>query len=152
MIVWAHNGHIFNAYYKADWTAISVEPQPGGMTPTGALLKAALGDEVYAVGFTAHGGRFGQVGLPNWQSPHADGAWPIEEAPENSLASTLHTVGESYLFVDFRRVRAQPSHWLAQPMPLSLRGYNRHEVLDWTQVVDGLFFIDVMTPSHSTGH
>ena len=30
VIVWAHNGHVMNAYYAADWGALYPEPEPGG--------------------------------------------------------------------------------------------------------------------------
>ena len=140
IIVWAHNGHIMNAYYRSDWTALSLEPQPGGMKPVGVFLDEQLGEEVYTIGFTAFEGSQRQQG--------GTGELPVNAAPEGSLEHDLHALGEPHLFVDFRRLDVHPDHWLRQPSRMAIRGYKSEELPDWTRVVDAMFYIDVMTPSH----
>ena len=140
IIVWAHNGHIMNAYYRSDWTALSLEPQPGSMKPVGVFLDEQLGEEVYTIGFTAFEGSQRQQG--------GTGELPVNAAPDGSLEHDLHALGEPHLFVDFRRLDAHPDHWLRQPSRMAIRGYKSEELPDWTRVVDAMFYIDVMTPSH----
>ena len=139
LIIWAHNGHIMNAYYSADWSSLSHEPQDGGMKPSGVFLQDELGDAVYTIGFTAHHGKHAQMG--------GGGTLSIEPAPKNSLEHALHQLGQPYLFVDFRRLDDRPDHWLRQPTTMAIRGYLPEELTDWTRVVDAMFFIDEMTPS-----
>jgi len=139
LIVWAHNGHAMNAYYAADWGSLAQTPQEGGMKPVGVFLKEAIGNDVYTIGFTAYGGEHRQQSGPD--------VLPIDPAPAGSLEHSLHQLGEPWLFVDFRRLDDQPDHWLRRPMTMAIRGYMPEQMQDWTRVVDGVFFIDTMTPS-----
>ncbi|MGD8328702.1 MAG: erythromycin esterase family protein [Acidobacteriota bacterium] len=139
LIVWAHNGHIMNAYYAADWASLAATPQDGGMKPVGVFLQEAIGDDAYTIGFTAYTGEQRQQAGPD--------VLPVPAAPEGSLEHALHQLGEPYLFVDFRQLDDQPDHWLRRPMTMAIRGYMPEQMPDWTRVVDGMFFIDTMTPS-----
>jgi erythromycin esterase len=137
LIVWAHNGHIMNAHYRADWTALSHAPTDGGMKPMGVFLAEAMGDAVYTVGFTAFTGEYGLAHMPI--------TTPIREAPAGSLEALLHQLGHDQAFLDFRAL--PPDHWLRQPATMAIRGYMPERMDDWTRVIDGVFFIDRMTPA-----
>jgi erythromycin esterase len=139
LIVWAHNGHVMNAYYASDWESLSLEPQPQGMKPVGVFLDEQFGDEVYTIGFTAYEGIQGAGGVNEF---------PVPAAPEGSLEAALHALGHPHLFLDFRQLDNQPGHWLRQPSRMAIRGYMSEELPDWTRVVDAVFFNDVMTPVH----
>jgi erythromycin esterase len=137
LIVWAHNGHIMNAHYRADWMALSHAPADGGMKPMGAYLAEEMGDAVYTVGFTAFTGEYGFAHMPT--------TTPIQEAPAGSLEALLHQLGHDQAFLDLRAL--PPDHWLRQRATMAIRGYMPEGMDDWTRVVDGVFFIDHMTPA-----
>ncbi|NKB86613.1 MAG: hypothetical protein GKS06_00125 [Acidobacteria bacterium] len=137
VIIWAHNGHIMNAYYKHDWTELIQEPQLDGMKPVGVFLDEMYGDDVYTIGFTAYEG----------SAPFGGGGEVVGPAPEGSLEHALHTLGHPHAFLDFRQLDDQPNHWRRQPSTMAIRGYMPEELPDWTRVVDAMFFNDVMTPS-----
>jgi erythromycin esterase len=137
LIVWAHNGHIMNAHYRADWTALSHAPADGGMMPMGVFLAEEMGDAVYTISFTAFTGEYGFAHMPT--------TTPIREAPDGSLEALLHQLGHDQAFVGFRAL--PQDHWLRQPTTMAIRGYMPERMDDWTRVVDGVFFIDRMTPA-----
>ena len=140
LIIWAHNGHIMNAYYTPDWMALTLEPQPDGMKPVGGFLDEQFGDDVYTIGFTAFEGVQRQQG--------AAGELPVNPAPDGSLEYDLHGLEIPHLFLDLRQLDSRPDHWLRQPSVMAIRGYMPEEMPDWTRVVDAIFYNDVMTPSH----
>jgi erythromycin esterase len=64
LIVWAHNGHIMNAYYQPDWSALAHEPTVDGAKPMGSFIAQGFGEAVYTIGFTAFAGEHAPVTLP----------------------------------------------------------------------------------------
>lgn len=136
LIVWAHNGHIMNAYYAPDWNALSHEPQAGGMKPVGAFLSEWFGNQVYTVGFTAYSGQYELITMPGVQE--------IDPMPAESLEALLHDLGLKHAFLDFRSL--PPDHWLRGESTVAIRGYVPERMHDWTRVVDAVFYIDRMTP------
>lgn len=56
LIIWAHNGHIMNAYYSPGWSYLSHEPLEGGMKPMGVSVVERFGRDVYTLAFTAYSG------------------------------------------------------------------------------------------------
>lgn len=142
IIVWAHNGHIMNAYYHADWETLSHVPVEGGMKPAGAFVVENLKSDVYTVGFTAFAGEYGLATA----SPNARTRF---EAPHESLEALLNQLDSEHVFLNFRAL--PNNHWLRQPATMSIRGYRFEQMQDWTKVVDGIFFIDRMTPATRVG-
>lgn len=107
------------------------------MKPMGVFLVDQFGDAVYTIGFTAASGEYGLVGVRNTQQ--------IAARPQESLESLMHELGHDNAFLDFRTL--PPVHWLRRPATMSIRGYMPEVMDDWTSVVDGVFFIDQMTPA-----
>lgn len=136
LVVWAHNGHVMNAYYTADWNALSHEPEEGGTKPMGAYLAEWFGEQVYTVAFTAHSGQYELITMPGIQK--------IEPMPAESLEALLHDLGYEQAFLDFRSL--PPDHWLRGENTMAIRGYLPETIQDWTRIIDGVFFIDRMTP------
>ena len=86
VIVWAHNAHVMNAYFAADWRGVYAEPQPNGMKPAGVFLAEWLKDGLYTIAMTTNEGEDG------WANGQRRG--PISPAPEGSLESRLHKLGK----------------------------------------------------------
>jgi erythromycin esterase len=133
-IVWAHNVHVMKADYASDFRTVHVTPQADDMKPTGALLAARLGDDVYTIGMTAYQGSDAVVGGPTTA---------IAPAAAGSLESRLHALGRSFVFLDFRA--ASPSLPIRHPLSARAPKYDTGSVPDIGKVYDGLFYIDQMT-------
>jgi erythromycin esterase len=131
IIVWTHN---FHAMMSAPGATRDGKPEFNG--PTGRLVRAALGDEVYAIGFVSWGGRYGYVG---------EAPVPIPPARPGCLESALHALGHPYLFLDGRG--AGHGDWLRQPRCSRLQ-FHAESVQDWTRFFDALFYIDIMEPAN----
>ena len=136
IIVWAHNGHI--ARGTSQIVELESKFKFNETIATGQRIHDALGDAVYSIMFTSHGGRSNGW----WNEPR-----DLPPPPRGSLEDLLHRAGLKRAFVDLRHL--PPNHWLrdrlvAQPVSYApMCG-------DWTQVYDALFFIDTMTPSSSS--
>jgi erythromycin esterase len=136
IIVWAHNVHVMNAYYAGDVESIHVEPQREGLEPSGVALAAWLGDEVYTIAMTSHGGEDG------WGS-----ARPIAPARDGGLESRLHQLGKPYVFLDFRALDDSPGHPLRRPLSMRIDRYRDDTLTDVTRAFDAVFYLDRMTPA-----
>lgn len=141
IIVWAHNVHMMNAYYAADLHSIHLEPQPGGLEPSGVLLAKWLNDEVYTIAMTNYEGKDG------W-----DSASPIAPAAEGSLESRLHKLGKPYVFLDFRALDGSPGHPLHKPQSMRIDKYRDDTLTDVTRAFDAVFYIDRMAPATRIRH
>ena len=87
--------------------------------------------------FVAHGGKTAIW----WDEPRE-----LPTPPNGSLEDLMHQAGLKRGFIDLRRLPAD--HWLrrrlvARPVSHSLMR------ADWSQVYDGVFYIDTMRPSTS---
>jgi erythromycin esterase-like protein len=98
----------------------------------------AFGVQCYTVGFAAHGGQFGTFGRKSPLSPPKDGSFedllhryvgPLSPAP-------------AAVFVDLRREGP-----FSKPTQLGVLAYARDMTAKWGEVVDGVVFIDEMTPA-----
>ena len=130
IIVWAATSHIIRH------RALSADSKDY-LVSMGDWIDGALGTEIYALGFTAYKGRWGDVGM-------AVSTEVARPAP-NSLEDLIFSAGFEYGWVDFRNPAAGGA-WLREPLSC---GFLRSKPMttDWTRVVDGLFFIKEMFPS-----
>ena len=129
IIVWAATSHIIR---HRNLLANLNDP----MVSMGDWIDKAMGAEVYALGFTAYKGRWGDVGM-------AMSTAVVLPAP-NSLEDLLFSAGFEYALVNFRNPAAGGA-WLREPLSC---GFLRLKpmITDWTRVVDGMFFIKEMFP------
>ena len=139
IIVWAHNGHVMNAYYSADWKRLSNEPQPGGMRPTGAFLSDSLGADVYTITMTSYSGGHQTIGA---RTPEQ-----VPPAPVGSLENWLHQAGYAYAFVNLRPLRGSAADSLLHGISIRLRGSMSEILPHWPTVMDGVLFVDTARPA-----
>lgn len=137
IIVWAHNVHLMNAYYASDLASIHIEPQEGGLKPSGLTQAKWLGKAVYTIAMTTFGGEDG------WNS-----AKPITPAPPGSLEWRLHQLGLPYAFVDLRAIAADPEHAMRKPQAMRIDQYREDTLSDVTRAFSAIFYIDRM--AHAT--
>jgi erythromycin esterase len=136
IIIWAHNVHLMNAYYGTDVNSIHIEPQAGGLEPSGVATAKWLGKDVYTIVMTSYGGEDG------WNS-----AKPIAPAPEGSLEWRLHQLGKPYVFLDLRALHDSPGHPMRKPQSIRLDKYRDDMLTDVTRAFDAIFYLDRMTPA-----
>ena len=98
----------------------------------GQGVHEAFGKEAYTIGFAAHGGHCGSFGAKN----------PLAVPKEDSVEDVLHRYGEPFLLVDFRREGP-----FGKPLRMAPFAYGRDMEGRWPDVLDAVFFIDVMTPA-----
>ncbi|RZK46965.1 MAG: hypothetical protein EOO59_18490, partial [Hymenobacter sp.] len=103
----------------------------GGAVPMGRLVKAALGPQVYALGFVAYDGTYGRAGDTTRLSP-------VPTPPPGSVEAAFHAQHCALGFVDLR-TSPTGSYYAAPLGYLPLRG-------PWGQVFDWLFFTRTMYP------
>lgn len=146
VIVWAHNAHVMNAYFAEDWNSVSTKPQSGGMKPAGVSVAERLKEDVYTIAVTTYEGE------EAWANGQRRAA--IMPAPEGSMESRLHKLGEPRLFLDLRSVRAEKQHPVRTTQSLRVSGYGQpsseygnDQVKDLTQAFDAIFYIDRMAPA-----
>jgi erythromycin esterase len=143
IIVWAHNVHLMNAYYAADIGSIHVEPQAGGLQPTGVAQAKWLGTGLYTIAMTSYSGEDG------WNF-----AKPIAPAPEGTLEWRLHQLGMPYGFLDLRALARNRDHPMRKPQSMRIDQYREDTLTDVTQAFNAIFYIDRMaaaTRMHSPG-
>lgn len=136
VIIWAHNVHLMNAYYGADVRSIHIEPQPGGLEPSGVAVAKWLGDEVYTIAMTNYEGEDG------WNS-----AKPVAPAPAGSLESRLHQIGKPYVFLDLRELDGSPGHPMRKPQTMRIDKYRDDTLTDVTRAFNAIFYLDRMVPA-----
>jgi erythromycin esterase len=136
IIIWAATTHIARNFEALQSMNGVVQGVPG-LRRMGEQVRAALGDDMYAIGFTAARGSWGR---------HTD-PQTLPAPPAGSLEAHLDQLGMAYAFIDFRDP-GPGGEWLrdavARPFNYtSLRG-------DWPQVLDGMFYTREMVPSALT--
>jgi erythromycin esterase len=146
IIVWAHNAHIMNGYFAADWASVHTKAQPGGMKPTGAYIAEALKHDVYSIAVTTYEGE------ENWANGQMRGT--ILPAAAGSFESRLHALGKPCVFLDFRAAGGVRKHPMHTPQSLRISGYGKptndygnDTVPDLTKAFDAVLFIDRMAPA-----
>ncbi len=131
VVVWAHNYHVANDFFAA---RVPDEMRASTRGPMGRFLKAALGADLYTIGFTSHGGSC----LDETETAVVPG----------TLEALLHGAGRPWLFVDTSRLPAD--HWfrnLAATGSFYFNQANAEQVLVWSRLFDGIFFLDVQKPA-----
>lgn len=138
VIVWAHTFHA-----SRNLSAIEVESDDPATLELyrrgreiGDYLEERLELEMYSVAFIAQGGEWGFPML----SPST-----IPEGEPESLEAMLSDAGFEFAFLDLRHLEPSAG-WLDRPIPSRLYDYIPMTAR-WGDVVDGLFFINRMTPS-----
>jgi len=140
IVVWAHNGHIFNVYYQMDWGVLAhTRDGADGPRPMGTMIDEHFGDESYTVAMVVYGGKEG--GPQGWVQEV-----PLPEDPD-SFERLCSELDEPYLFVDFRRARDLEGHWLRDRLGLRARGYGEDFLEDWPRGFDAALYIHEMTPA-----
>jgi erythromycin esterase len=138
VIIWAHNAHAMNAYYKSDWKSISLDPAADAMKPSGVFLAEWLGKDLYTIGCTTYAGEDGWVG-----SKPA----PVPSAREGGIEERLHRLGMPYAFLDLRAARAVADHPMRRPQTMRLPKYDEIEIADATRPYDAIFYAARMEPA-----
>ena len=141
IIVWAANRHIarnvssIEILRPDDYSVIfKLPPEYKEM---GDFLYSELGEFVYSIGFITYQGTRGRLD----ESPSS-----IETVP-GSIESLWHHTGQPYSFLDFRSIESE--HWLRKPTIAHVDGVS--ERTNWSNVFDGLFYIDTMFPNSELG-
>jgi erythromycin esterase len=138
IIIWAHNAHVMNAYYKSDWKSISLDPVADAMKPSGVFLAEWLGKDLYTIGFTAYEGEDAWVGAK---------PVPIPSARDGGIEARLHRLGMTYAILDLRAARAVAGHPLRRPQTLRIPKYDEIEIADATRPYDAIFYTARMEPA-----
>jgi len=139
IIVWAATYHVarnLDSLEPVEAVEPDAPPRPEVM---GDVVFDALGDQIYALGFTASTGSTGAVFKP---------AHDLSEVSEGSFEELMNRAGFEYAIVDFRHITAG-GDWLGEEMISRPFGYVE-ERGDWTKVLDGLMYIREMIPSQGS--
>lgn len=141
IVVWAATYHI--ARNHAETEGIVQGLDIGQTVPMGHLVWDELGEAVYALGVTSYGGEYGfrVEGLAGGEPPSA-----VPPPPPGSLEDILHAAGLENAIVDLQRETAGGA-WLRQRRPARWYSYEEYTTGDWTRVLDGVLFIETMTPN-----
>jgi erythromycin esterase len=139
IIVWAASIHVarnLDSLEAVEAVEPDSVPRPEAM---GDLVFDALGDQIYALGFTVSTGSTGSVFKP---------AYDLSEVSEGAFEDLMNRAGFEYAIVDFRHIPAG-GDWLGDGMISRPFGYVE-ERGDWTKVLDGLMYIREMIPSQGS--
>lgn len=132
IVTWGATFHLARAL---DTIEVSGRPKMyAGCANMGSLIHDAYGPKVYTIGFAAHGGR---AGTRFAAKPSA-----LDVPREGSVEDLLHRYGAPRLFVNLRAdgpLRARTR--------LAVLGYDRGMQAEWAGIIDGLVFLDEMTPA-----
>lgn len=136
LIVWAHSGHTMRGSSQID--ELKARFKTAETIAAGQHIHEALGDAVYSVMFTAYAGT-----RRDWRNEERE----LPKPPPNSIEDLMHRAGLKLAFVDLSSL--PPGHWLRSRLVARPIAHSPMRA-DWSQVCDGLFFIDKMTPTTTT--
>ncbi len=103
-----------------------------GCRNMGQGVFEAFGKGVYTVGFAAHGGKAGSF---TWKAD-------LKPPKDGSVEDTLYRYAEPFLFVDLRREGP-----FAKALRMAPMSYSRDIEAAWPTVLDGVFYVEEMTPA-----
>lgn len=137
IIVWAATYHIARNMPAHFREAANGEPfyQPNQIT-MGDVVYDALGNQVYAMGFTAKEGSWGTI---------FSGSIDLAESEPQDLEGLFSQAGYTNGFISFRNAEGG-GQWLRNPLVSRPLGYVRVGA-DWSQVLDGMVYTQTMVPS-----
>lgn len=141
VVVWAATSHLVAGY--GELAAPSGDRYPfEGTIRMGDLLRRTLpADSIYTICFTSYRGTAG-TRFESEREPNVD---PIGAAPpaDTTLEGILHRTGDPLGLLDLRRL--PPDHALRRPLVSWMLGYEPF-LGRWDRLVDGVVFIEEMTP------
>ncbi len=109
-----------------------------GFQAMGEVAWETLGKDMYSLGFTAYEGKAARVFAR--QEPE-----PLPLPSRGSLEDLMHRAGLENAIVDFRNP-PPGGEWLKKPLVSRPLGYSEMRG-DWSQVLDGMMYIRVMSRS-----
>lgn len=120
IVIWTASAHAAN----------TLEGVSRGVRPFGSYVHEAFGDEAAAIGFSALGGSYGNVG--GHGAPHV-----IHVAAPGTLEAQAFAGAETSAlrFIDRAQLKA-----MGQVSARAL-DYSKPEVLDWSRVLDGIIVL-----------
>ena len=132
IIVWAATSHIIHGAARIDTRG---ELSAAGRITMGDVVRRTLGPAAYAIGFVASEGAHG-----------LSGQQPIPVTPDAGSVERLWSeTSHAAAFLDLRRLPTSGA-WLRRPMPAGFLGYFPF-VAPWPDLLDGVIYSRVMTPS-----
>ncbi len=134
IILWAASFHLMRNAATIDTARADFDYQE--TLTLGHVAHERLGDDYYAVMFTAYDG---EIGNP------FTGQRPLPPAPAGSLDALLHELDQPFSFVDFRGAGDEDG-WLRQARVARPLGYSPMSA-DWTRVFDAVIHTDRMFPA-----
>jgi erythromycin esterase len=138
MIVWLHNVHAINTRFTARFDGVAPASTDTPRDATARVVRDSIGARSYAMATMSFDGAWAFPGGNRTELP---------PAPAGSLAAALHDAGFARAFLDLRRETGRPS-WLSTPLTgtINTQSPARYPVV-WPHAVDGVLFVDRMTPS-----
>lgn len=144
IIVWAATAHLIrNRGFGKDQCADPKDFDYCNRIPMGQRVWESLGRQIYVLGFTAYGGTAGNIRngkVDEWVGPIKQ-----DQRPSIEMEELLNASGFSYAFLNFRSPH-KGGDWLKTPIWSRTMG-NQAGLRDWTQALDGLFFIREQQPN-----
>ena len=139
LIVWVHNVHAVNTRFTARFDGVVPSASDGARDATARVVADSLGRRSYSVAMVAFDGAWG---FPGGQ------ATDLPTATAGSLPAMLHATGFARAFLDLRGTNRSIPPWLTEPIVGTLNAQSpvRYPIV-WPRAVDGVLFIDRMTPS-----
>jgi glyoxylase-like metal-dependent hydrolase (beta-lactamase superfamily II)/erythromycin esterase-like protein len=139
LIVWVHNVHAVNTRFTARFDGVVPSASDGVRDATARVVADSLGRRSYSAAMVAFDGAWGFPGGQVTELPTATGG---------SLPAMLHATGFARAFLDLRGTNRPIPPWLTQPIAGTLNAQSpaRYPIV-WPRTVDGVLFIDRMTPS-----
>jgi erythromycin esterase len=139
IIVWSHNVHAVSTRFTARFDGVSSDRATAPRDATARIVEDSLGARSYSIAIAAYDGAWGFPG-------GEQSVLPV--APAGSLSAMLHEAGFARAFLDVRGTGRANPQWLRTPMTGTLNAQSPARYpLVWPDVVDGVLFIDRMTPS-----
>ncbi len=131
IIGWQATAHAMRNQAEIDaWMPANIRQ---GTTSMGQLLWDALGQELYALGFTSYD-------LSSFEpAPHSS------QSEEVEFEELMQAAGFEYALVDFRH-RPAKGEWLSEPI-ISRPMANLGMKVKWPRVLDGMFYMREWKPA-----
>ncbi|HEX7180466.1 MAG TPA: erythromycin esterase family protein [Thermoanaerobaculia bacterium] len=134
IIVWAATRHIARNPERVEDLSTPPTCPYDGYAFMGSKIRKELGEQVYALGFASYEGA---TSMPRLRD--------IGQAPYGSLEWLFRESGVDLAVLDLRNPPAYGG-WTRQKLVSRLFGHTEMRA-DWSQILDGVFFIRLMTPS-----